>query len=40
MCKRIASRNITAVAAAAANAAATTAIAPNTAVVIQYSAYP
>ena len=40
MCERIASRDITVVAAAAANAAATTAIAPDATIVIQYGAYP
>ena len=40
MYERIMSRDITAVAAAAADAAATAAIAPDATVVIQYSAYP
>ena len=40
MCERIVSRDITAVAAVAANAAATAAIAPDATIVIWYSAYP
>ena len=40
MCERIVSRDIIVVAAAAANAAAITAIAPDATIVIWYSAYP